>query len=533
MSFDKEQFIRKLKDEIDKRVEFIQRYSAIGEAHMVDFLVLDHWNATVDPAAGEDLFKLNEQDLYTLKTVLNCKFRRKNVQGSVPGDRIEDLNEYFEKCQSLRVMNSGICLTGDEMLNNIKKSNNEAVGDVESCPINTKEYMCFKKSHEVDKMSEITKKICEKFNISDVLDLGSGKGYLGAYLSLCYGLNVVGVDSSESNTSGASKRAEKYMKFWKFRMKEKDGRTPSDDEIKRLKKAAPGFCSVAAFVDERFDISSVMGTGVAGCRSKDIMLVGLHTCGDLNSTAIRTFVRNDEVKALCVVGCCYQHLTVEENESENPDLEEHPDPDENLVYENYTASNVNNSGGNPGKSSHDKLGFPMSEFLREKFFSLGRNTRMVALKAPEKREQEDTIEDIENRSIKSLFFRALLTLIIQKEFKIMSKEMRVGKIYAKCDGFVDYVKKCIKKLEFSETQIESLTDEKINFYYSEYESHRKKLVAFNLLREAFAPVVEALILLDRYLYLKQNVDANTDCFLVQLFNPAISPRCYALAAIRH
>ena len=48
-----------------------------------------------------------------------------------------------------------------------------------------------------------------------ILDLGSGKGYLSQYLALQYGLNVIGIDSSDSNTQNAAKRNEKLLKAWK------------------------------------------------------------------------------------------------------------------------------------------------------------------------------------------------------------------------------------------------------------------------------------------------------------------------------
>lgn len=47
------------------------------------------------------------------------------------------------------------------------------------------------------------------------MDLGSGKGYLSQYLALQYGLNVIGVDSSYSNTQNAAKRNERVLKVWK------------------------------------------------------------------------------------------------------------------------------------------------------------------------------------------------------------------------------------------------------------------------------------------------------------------------------
>lgn len=46
------------------------------------------------------------------------------------------------------------------------------------------------------------------------MDLGSGKGYLSQYLTLQYGLNVIGVDSSDRNTQNAAKRNERILKVW-------------------------------------------------------------------------------------------------------------------------------------------------------------------------------------------------------------------------------------------------------------------------------------------------------------------------------
>ena len=43
--------------------------------------------------------------------------------------------------------------------------------------------------------------------------------------------------------------------------------------------------------------------------SRPFCLVGLHTCGDLCSTALRLFAEVCGAQALCVVGCCYHHIT--------------------------------------------------------------------------------------------------------------------------------------------------------------------------------------------------------------------------------
>lgn len=40
----------------------------------------------------------------------------------------------------------------------------------------------------------------------------------------------------------------------------------------------------------------------------NIMLTGLHTCGNLASTSMEVFVNSEELKVLCNVGCCYHLL---------------------------------------------------------------------------------------------------------------------------------------------------------------------------------------------------------------------------------
>ena len=46
------------------------------------------------------------------------------------------------------------------------------------------------------------------------MDLGSGKGYLSQYLAMQYGLKVIGIDSSDSNTQNAAKRNERLLCAW-------------------------------------------------------------------------------------------------------------------------------------------------------------------------------------------------------------------------------------------------------------------------------------------------------------------------------
>ena len=42
--------------------------------------------------------------------------------------------------------------------------------------------------------------------------------------------------------------------------------------------------------------------------NRKALLVGLHTCGDLSTTILRSFVNFNSVQSVVLVGCCYHKL---------------------------------------------------------------------------------------------------------------------------------------------------------------------------------------------------------------------------------
>lgn len=78
-------------------------------------------------------------------------------------------------------------------------------------------------------------------SLSQVIDVGSGKGYLCSFLSMQYNLQVFGIDCSSTNTRGAQERNRKlkkfsraYQKHWKVRSNQevlnKEMRDKKDDD---------------------------------------------------------------------------------------------------------------------------------------------------------------------------------------------------------------------------------------------------------------------------------------------------------------
>ena len=82
-------------------------------------------------------------------------------------------------------------------------------------------------------------------------------------------------------------------------------------------------------------------------------LIGLHTCGNLAADSLRIFLTSPDIHFVCNVGCCYHHLH-----------------EEFYVNPYMAASEVGHRQANPR--------FPLSNYLRQKKFQLGKNALMVA-----------------------------------------------------------------------------------------------------------------------------------------------------------
>ncbi|XP_058529192.1 probable methyltransferase-like protein 25 isoform X2 [Ochotona princeps] len=453
------------------------------------------------------------------------------------------------------------------------------------------DFMNMKKSHEVQAMSELISSIADYYGIKQVIDLGSGKGYLSSFLSLKYGLKVYGIDSSNTNTHGAKERNRKLKRHWKshhpqsrlevngttlktsrgtteqsemnykadieevcsIRPANKDKTTTSDcfpavsDSVISNTRKQMEHLRTQPHLEENclenvfslidlFPINETEATSSSKGPSKgkemletshgrrnmtakskdsniyspltsfitadselhsiiedleDCLLVGLHTCGDLAPNTLRIFASNSEIKGVCSVGCCY-HLLSEEFENQ------------------------------PKECPQEKWGFPMCCYLKEEKWCCGRNARMSACLALER------VEVGQGLPTESLFYRAVLQVIIKDCYGITKCEQHVGKIYSKCSSFLDYVRKSLRKLGLDDSK---LPEDLIMDYYKKYKPRMNELEAFNMLKVVLAPCIETLILLDRLCYLKEQEDVTWSA-LVKLFDPVASPRCYAVVALK-
>lgn len=243
---------------------------------------------------------------------------------------------------------------------------------------------------------------------------------------------------------------------------------------------------VTEFVDEKTNLRELVERAYPNDNFFGICMTGLHTCGNLASASLRIFNNNNDIKSILNIGCCYHHLS-----------EEFLDP--------YTTNS--------------NYGFPMSNFLCADKFSLGRNARMLSSQSIDRK------IILKESLSKSLLYRAVLQEMLQ-EHNYGYLDIQVGRIGAKCKTFSDYVMKVSKKLNLDF----KLTNERLEEKIINYEEHWEKLQCYHALKMCFAPILELIIVLDRYLYLLENGHDKT--YLIKLFDPVISPRCYALISIK-
>lgn len=451
-----------VKEHIEELIKYIQPLLPLANFHMVDYFT------GKDPL--EIFFEgeiLNEIKNLGYEETVNKIFDNDYTN-------LTNLRNYVDLSRKFNLKNCpNVCYNIDDFQNKLSH-----LGGKEFSKIKMNVFMSSKKSHEVEILSSICDKIHIITDTSHLIDIGDGKGYLSSFLSLHHKIPVLGVDASETNTDGAIKRVKKLSKLW-------NSISRKNSEKKTKETSSDLYKQITMFVDAKVNvkdlISNVFLTSPSG-----IGLVGLHTCGNLSASSIRLFSTNQDVKSICNVGCCYHFI--------NEKFE-----DENMAH----------------------YGFPLSHFLQNKQFVIGRSARMIAAQSIERILVKKELPS------STLFYRSLYEVLLNEKCShLKNSEKQVGRFRKECYSFVDYVWKSSKRLGIEV----DINDEEIMGLYEKYEHRRHDVNLFYLLRGILSSAIESLILLDRLLYLLENNYENS--FLVHLFDPVISPRCYGIIAIK-
>ena len=449
-----------------------------------------------------------------------------------------------------------------------------------------------KKAHEVNHfaryIASLTSDIANKssYEITHIVDFGSGQNYLGrALASPPYNKHIVAVESKHLNINGArnmdvtAKLVEK-QKLMRNKKQFRRGDSPLNneaflhvafsDKTRRSAVAATGderqeqapkyqrsttisilehLHGTIQYVEhtiEDGDLQAVIGRTISlkdrSQRDPQLMVISLHSCGNLLHHGLRSLILNPSVKAVAMVGCCYNLVT------------------ERLGPPTYKLPSLRASHPRLDRTSsvYDPHGFPMSERLSTyrhqhgEGIRLNITARMMAVQAP----QNWTAAESEAFFTRH-FYRALLQRILVDRGVVekpmtsegVSRSPRgwsgadqpvvIGSLRKVCyTSFVAYVRGAVAKLlkdDMRGTEIADgmagLTDEDIARYEDRYQSKKKELSIMWSLMAFSAGVVESIMVVDRWLYLTEQAEVE-DCWVETVFQYKQSPRNLVVVGIK-
>ncbi|XP_017837003.1 methyltransferase-like protein 25 [Drosophila busckii] len=489
-------------DLLQRRLDDVLCYLAphwnFVNCHMVNYSTDKHWLQFIPEAIRAEFHTIDD---------INKAIESLIWQSDRDSQRFPVLAKFLAAAEHERLQAHPELLTTVEQLEELLAAKRQS-------ELSIKEFMSAKKYHEVERTAALVNKLVHGTAIepsaSYIVDAGDGKGYLSSRLSIQYELRVLGIDANASNTENALSRNRKLQKAWNGLTEraelQSQGITPPRRGKKSTTTAATivppsleNYKTTARFITTKLNLTdllvdhfNIQPTDI----KPSICLTGLHTCGNLASTCLRVFHAQENCRLLCNIGCCYH-----------------------LLREHYSQQEF--FGNKALMDMQTDYGFPLSSYLQKRKVCLGRNARMLAAQSIER-----TIAAKELPNI-TLYYRALLEVLVCRHAPHLKNELQVGKV-RKFANFQEYVQKCAEKL--NEPWLAAVTHDELEGLLDEYQQDRHYLELFHLLRMSFAPVLESVILLDRLLYLREQGYANS--FLIDLFDAVISPRHFAIVAIK-
>ncbi|KAH7165961.1 methyltransferase domain-containing protein [Dactylonectria macrodidyma] len=467
--------------------------------------------------------------------------------------------------------------------------------------------MNLKKIHEVtnfaDYVDRLSGDIAEESgdDISHFVDFGSGQNYLGrALASEPYNRHVVAVEGREINVTAARGLdmssglaiKPKVMRNKKLWSKIRETRGPDaqgdpealakairevagDDAfdfrpVKELEaeytaEQGKGFVQYISGRLDSGDLADVIAqieTGDASEGEKTelkLMAVSIHSCGNLSHFGIRSMVLNPNIRAVAIVGCCYNLMT----EKLGPPTYKH-------AYLRPTLEAVNGRLWQES-AKHDPQGFPMSQRFSEyqgDGIRLNITARMMACQAPQNWSEKES-EGFFSRH----FYRAVLQKMFldrgvvnkvrhyeseagtkddaaaanrrdsESPFDISTNPVIIGSLRKSCYGSLKaYVRGAVQKLtsntdykqyaDVIREKMADITDEEIERYEAMYLPRRKELCAIWSLMAFSAMAIESLIVADRWTYLQEHSEIVRHAWVETVFDYAQSPRNLVVVGIK-
>ncbi|KAI9116353.1 hypothetical protein K1719_012520, partial [Acacia pycnantha] len=263
--------------------------------------------------------------------------------------------------------------------------------------------MNLKKKHEVEILSAVVSSIANSVRAHTIIDVGAGQGYLAQVLSFQYQHSVVAIDACSHHGSVTDARAERIKKYYAAQMRKSGSGIRgmegpktitsyvlSTDILKNLAEMSlcgDGDDQLSKGINHADD--GKLHCPIYANERTSLVLAGLHACGDLSVTMLKTFLECEEVKAVVSIGCCYNLL------SEDSD---------------------------PGC----QCGYPMSHALRSTCTLLGKSARDLACQSAERWRSLEMDAGIHNFELHA--FRAAFQMVLSRYYpEVMMNTPSIGR----------------------------------------------------------------------------------------------------------
>jgi hypothetical protein len=288
------------------------------------------------------------------------------------------------------------------------------------------------------------------------------------------------------------------------------------------------------------DKQEIAVTTQADAKTQDprVMVVSLHSCGNLVHHGVRSLILNPSVVAVAMIGCCYNLLT------ERLGPATYKLPILRSLHPRLTETGC----------AYDPHGFPMSKMFEDyessgvQGMKLNITARSMAVQAPYNWGYADS-ESFFTRH----FFRALFQRILVDR-EVVPKPGAVHDLYGESKGTTPVIIGALRKAAFTsfksyvrtatektsrdpihgakiQERIATLTDEEIDHYETEFRQGRKNLSVVWSLMAFSAQVVEAIIVVDRWQFLREH-DNVKECWVEPVFDYSLSPRNLAVVGLK-
>jgi hypothetical protein len=317
------------------------------------------------------------------------------------------------------------------------------------------------------------------------------------------------------------------------------------EQIERVKEAAPAgevqvISSPANDDAPNPQIPNVINE-ISKSRETRLMAISIHSCGNLSHHGIRSLLLNPSVHAVAIVGCCYNLLT----ERLGP-------PTYKLPHLRPNLRAINAPRLTRDASARDPHGFPMSTRLatyNDGGIRLNVTARMMAVQAPQNWTEKES---------DAFFTRHYYRALLQKVFLdrgVVSKlpptgdddgpaqstePVIIGSLRKSCyASFKTYVRGALEKLSADPSRgpvvlqkMGDISDDEIEEYARQYAGLKKELsVAWSLMAFS-AGVAESLIVVDRWLFLREHEHLVSECWVEPVFDYSLSPRNLVVVGIK-